>query len=212
MTYRKLSELIIDRHYNGIPSDDATVTLRHVAELVFMEVAKETTRQIKQSAIEASNAGEAFYANDQFTTVYNSLKLKSDPITKEKYVTMPAIPVTLVNNQEIASVAFTACPNVKVVPIKQKDTFAQTFLPMPSHIKNYKVENDRIVFINLHNIVTGDVSLKLVGAMPLNMILDANIDLPQDSMSVIQDAVMLKLNPRLTVQRDIINDSQALPA
>jgi len=211
-TYRKISELIIDRHYNGFPSDDATITIRHVAELVAFEVAKEVNRIVKQSAIESSNAGEAFFVNDQFVTVYNSLKLKTDDITGEKYVDMPAKTVMMPNNQEVSSVAFTAYPFIKLVPIKQKDTFAQNFLTHPKGIKNYVVEGDRIVFKNVSQLTNGNVSVKLTGVLPGDMLLDAELSLPKDSEATIMDNVLLKLNPRLTVPRDVLNDSQTQTA
>lgn len=202
-TYRKISEIILDRHYGGIQSDDATISLRHVAELVAMEVAYAA----KKSAFENSNAGEAFYANDQFNSVFNNLPLLTDGVTLEKYVELPATPAGLPNNQEITSVAFTACPNCKVVPLKQKDTFAQGFLEMPKNIRNYKVENGRVVFINLPAIIVGPVSMKMVGAISGPTLLDSVLNIPKSDETEIIDRVLLKLNPRNTISRDILNDA-----
>ena len=92
-TYRKLSQLIIDRHYQGIPNDDAQITLRHVAELIAIEVAFAATK----SAFLNSQAGEATYANDQFVSVFNNIGLQTDDVTKEKYVLLPATPAGLPN-------------------------------------------------------------------------------------------------------------------
>lgn len=205
-TYRKLADLIIDRHYNGIPNDDATITIRHVAELIAQEVAFAA----KKNAYENSNLGEATYSNDQFISVFNSLQLQTDEVTKEKYVTLPATPAGLPNNQEISSVAFTACPNVKVVPLKQKDTFAQQFLEMPRNMYNYKIENGRVVFINLSPLVTGNVSMKMIGAVSGPALLDSVLNVPKDVESEIFDRVLLKLDPRRTQPRDVINDSQPI--
>lgn len=206
-TFRKLSEIIIDRRFNGQPSDDASVSVRHVAELIAIEVAYVAT----MSAFSNSNAGEATYANDQFISVFNNLDLLTDGVTAEKYTLLPATPAGLPNNQEISGVAFTSCPNVKVVPLKQKDTFAQQYLDMPSKIYNYKIENGRIVFISLPDIVTGKVSVKLVGAVSGATLLDSVLNISKDAEGVIMDRVLLKLDPRRSVQRDINNDQVPLP-
>ena len=209
MTYRKFAELIGDRHYAGFASDDATISLRHIAELVAAEVAWAA----KKNAFENSNLGESTYTNDQFISVWNNLALQTDSITKEKYVTLPATPAGLPNNQEVSSVAFTTCPNYKAVPLKQKDTFAQQFLDRPNRIYNYKIENGRVVFIELPNIVTGVVSLKLVGAVSGDNLLDSVLQIPKDVEVEIMDRVLLKLMPgKNNVPRDVINDSQSIPA
>lgn len=207
-TYRKLADLILDRHYNNIPSDDATITLRHVAELIAIEVAWFA----KKSAFENSNAGEATYANDQFISTFNSLELLTDNVTNEKYVPLPATPAGLPNNQEIVSVAFTGCPNVRVVPLKQKDQFAQQYLPMPTNIYTYKIENGRIIFGILGKLVTGDVSIKMVGAVSGDTLLDSVLNIPMDVQSDIMDKVLNKLDPRRSVPVDLLNDSSPIPS
>lgn len=207
-TFRKLSELILDRHYSGIGSDDASISVRHVAELVAIEIAYMATK----SSFENSNSGEATYANDQFISVFNNLDLLTDSITGEKYTLLPSTPAGLPNNQEVSSVAFTSCPNIKVVPLKQKDTFAQQFLDMPSKIYNYKIENGRIVFISLPDIVTGKVSTKMVGAISGTTLLDSVLNIPKNYEGEIMDRVLIKLMPnRVSVQRDINNDQVPLP-
>lgn len=207
-TYRKLAELIRNEHYRGIPSDDASISLRHVAELVAAEVAWFA----KKSAFENSNQGEATFANDQFISVWNNLELKTDAVTKEKYVDLPATPAGLPNNQEISSVAFTAYPRYKVVPLKQKDVFMEQFLCTPSFVHTYTIENGRIVFYKLNKLVTGPVSLKMIGAVSGDNLLDSALNVPKDTESEIFDKVLSKLNPNRSVPRDITNDSVPLPA
>jgi hypothetical protein len=206
-TYRKLSQIILDRHYNGIASDDATISERHVAELIAMEVAWFA----RKDAFENSSAGEVTFANEQFISVWNNLPLLTDSDTKEMYVVLPATPAGLPNNTEISSVAFTAYPNSKVVPLRQKDIFAQSFLPMPKGVYNYKIENGRIVFVNLGKLVDGTVSLKMVGAVSGAVLLDSVLNIPKQIESDLIDRVLQKLDPRRGVARDILNDSQSLP-
>lgn len=205
-TYRKLAEIIRDRHYNGIPSDDAEISLRHLAELIAMQVAYFA----KKSAFENSNAGEATYANDQFISTFNNIELLVDGVTNEKYITLPVTPAGLPNNQEIVSVAFTACPNVRVVPLKQKDRFAQQWLPKPSGIYNYKIENGRIVFGELGKLVTGNVSVKMVGAVSGPDLLNSDLNVPKDVEGDIVEKVLLLLDPRRGERIDMLNDSSPI--
>ncbi len=53
MTYQQISEQIRTMLYNGVPSDDASFSLRYIAELVAQEVAV----QARKNAFENSNAG-----------------------------------------------------------------------------------------------------------------------------------------------------------
>ena len=200
-TIGKLADIILDRYYGGIPSDDSSITSRHVGELIAIEIAYAA----KKSAFENSNAGEATYANDQFISVWNNLTLQTDAVTKEKYIPLPATPVGLPNNQEITSVAFSACPNTKVIPLKQKDTFAQGFLMSPKGIVNYKIENGNIYFINIGALVTGAISVKMVGSVSGTTLLGSVLNVPKDYENDIIDRVLTKLGYNPNRIRDTIN-------
>ncbi len=207
MTYRKFAELALNTLYNGMPSDDASISLRHIAEMVAMEVAYHA----KKNAFENSNAGETTFANDQFISVYNGLALSTDTATQEKYITMPATPAGLPNNQEIVSVTFEGCPDKQIIPMKAKDSFAQSFLPKPKGFSLYKVEDGKIVFKYLPKLFTGTVNLKMIGSIEGETLLDSNLNVPKDVESEILNKVVLLLRVEKQTPRDLINDSVPLP-
>ena len=207
-TYRKLSEIILNQYLKGIASDDASYSLRHVAEMVAMEVAFFA----RKNAFENSNAGSATYANDQFISVWNNLPLLIDEATHERYVDLPATPTSLPNNQEIQTVTFTACPKCHVVPMQNKDRFAQSFLPQIPNCILYFIEDSKIKFDGIGKLATGDiVSVKMIGSVPGNSLLDSVLNVPKDVESSILDKVLSRMNMERNVQQDQLNDSKANP-
>jgi len=206
-TYKKLSEIILNQHYNGFPAPDAPITLRHIAELVATKVAK----YAKISAFGNSNAGEATYANDQFISVFYNQPLLTDAVTSEKYIVMPATPAGLPNGREIAQVSFVGCPSCHVVPMANKDDFIESLLPQVPFAL-YKVENGNIVFRNLPKLVTNSdapVNVKMVGAVPGDTLLDSVLNLPKDVENDIRNEVILELNPLYAVKPQNIDNTDA---
>lgn len=204
-TYRKLSEIILKNYYAGGVSDDANISQRTVAEMIAMEVAYAA----KKNAFENSNAGEVTYASDQFISVYNNLPLLTDSATQEKYVTLPATPVGLPNGQEIAQVSFMAAPSAHIVPMRGHSEFSQGLLPDIKGFYTYTVESNKIVFKRLNGLITGNVRLKLVGAVEGASLLDSNLNVPKDVESDILDRVLAKLMPQHSIKRDVLNDGES---
>lgn len=196
-TYRKLAEIIINQHYSGFPAPSATITTKHVAELIAMKVAK----YARASAISNSNAGETFYANDQFISTFYNQSLLTDDVTGDKYIVMPATPASLPNNQEIVQVSFVGCPNYHVIPMKNKDDFAQGLLPaLPSSMILYKVENGRIVFKNMPKLLNAPVNIKEVGAIPGATLLDSVLNIPKETEDQIMLDILTELNPNYNIK------------
>jgi len=204
-TYRQLSQEIIDAHYNGMPQPEAPITQRMVAERIAMLVAKAAVK----SAYGNSNLAEATYSNDQFISVFNNCQLLTDSSTGNKYVVMPATPAGLPNGREIAQVSFTGNPNVWCVPESNRYAFISSGLPpIPTSdgIQKFKVESGNIVFENLPAIITSNVNLKLVGAVPPGTtILDSNLNGPKDVEDDITLTILQQLAMEYRVQPENIN-------
>lgn len=206
-TYRKISEIIINQHYGDFPMQNANLTTRHVAELVATKVAK----YAKQSAFENSNDGSIAFANDQFISVYNNQPLLTDAVTNEKYIKMPATPAGLPGNREVVQVSFVGCPGCHVVPMRNKDDFFESLLtPVPFSL--YKIENGNIVFRNLPVLVTNanaPVNIKMVGAVPGNLLLDSVLNIPKDVEDEIRNELLVELAALYKVPQNNINNSAA---
>lgn len=195
-TYQQLSEIIQTQHYNGMAPAEAEVTQPHIAQRIAVKVAK----MAKISAFENGNYGDTAYANDQFVSVFTGLTLQTD-VTGAKYVTMPATPVGLPKNTEIVAVNFTGSPNMQVIPCLQKDTFMENLLPaMPSFIVLYKVENGRIVFINLPAIINSTVIVRMIGTISGPDLMSSTLNIPKDWEDVITNEILQELAQEYNVK------------
>ncbi len=205
-TYRKLSQEIIDAHYNGMPVPEASITQRFVAERIAMLVAKAAVK----SAYTNSNALEVTYANDQFISTFYNIPLLTDSVTQDKYVTMPATPAGLPNGREIAQVSFTGAPNTWIVPMANRMGFVESMLPpLPNDIVLFRIENGRVVFQSLPAIITSNVNIKLVGAVPTGTtILDSVLNIPKDVEDDIFTTVLNELAMNYKVQPQTIETGE----
>lgn len=199
-TYRQLSEIIQTEHYNGFAPPEAEVTQNHIAQLIATKIAKYATI----SAYKNGNAGDTAYANDQFVSVYYSLTLNTDSVTSDKYVILPATPAGLPKNSEIVQVSFTGSPNCQVIPCLQKDTFMeQFFAPLPSTFILYRIENGRIVFVNLPAIINSTVNVKMIGAISTTgNFMDAPLNMPKDMEDDIRREILAELAGEYQIKPD----------
>lgn len=197
-SYRKLSQEIIDTHYNGMPQPEAPITQRMVAERIATLVAKAAT----MSAFGNSNANEVTYANDQFISVFYNCPLLTDAVTQDKYVVTPATPAGLPMGREIAQVSFAGAPNVWCVPMANRSDFVESGLPpIGDGITLFKIENGNIVFRNLSAIINSAVNVKLIGAVPPGTtILDSNLNIPKDVEDFIYTTILGQLAVEYKVQ------------
>jgi len=196
MTYYELSERIINAHYNNFAKPENTLTPRFIADRIAAKVAKAAVK----SAYGNSNLSEATYANDQFIAVFNGLALQTDSSTGNKYVVMGGTPAGLPMGREIAQVSFTGYPNVWCVPMSNRYEFISNGLPpIPASegIQTFKVEGGNIVFQNLPSIITGNVNMKLVGAVLAgDAILNQFVTCPKD----VQDDIFLSILGELAAE------------
>jgi len=202
-TYRKLSEFILNQHYDGFPQPEHAITQRHIAERIAMKIAK----YAKINAFESGQSGDTAYANDQFVSVFYSLPLLTDSVTSEKYIDLPAMPAGLPKNTEIVQVSFTGSPNAQVIPMQQKDAFMESLLPpLPPSLVLYKIENGNIVFPNLPKIINSPVNLKMIGTVPGDMLLDSILNIPKDYeddivLTILQELAQEYGNPPKIIEK-----------
>lgn len=205
-TYRKISEQIRTTFYKGQPTDDASYSLRYVAELVAQEVAA----QARFNSIENSNAGETTYANDTFTSTFTNIAVTTDAVLLQSYVALPQIPAALPNNQEITSVTKYGVSgrNVHIIPMKNKDKFMQDILPFPRGKVLYFIENGRIYFENLTAFAVTAVNITMVGAVSTTgNLLDGVLNVPKSSEKAIIASVLALMLPTKQILQDNQNDS-----
>ena len=124
-TYGYLAEQILSTYYKGVRSDDSSYSLKYIASMLAQEVAF----MARKNAFENGNNGDITYINDTFISTFKSLAVATDNISLEKYIVLPSMPTALPNNQEIVSVSLNRKTNKTFIPMKNKDRFAQAFLP-----------------------------------------------------------------------------------
>lgn len=203
-TYRKLAEIIRTEHFGGgMPSDDALLSIKFIAERIATKVAKYATI----SAFTNSNSQETTFANDQFISVFNGIALLTDPDTSNRYVKMPQTPAGLPNNQEIAKISFSGAPNLDVWPMRNKDQFAQNGLGSIPNVVFGMVENGNIVFPDLPTIINGTVNLKLVGAISGATLLDSVLNVSKDIEDSILTDILKELVIEYSVKPDVLNNA-----
>lgn len=189
MTYGEFSERIINAHYNAFPIPEDTITQRFIADRAAAKVARAAVK----SAFGNSNAAEATYSNDQFIVVFNNCPLLTDGSTGNKYCVLAGTPAGLPMGREIAQVSFIGYPNVWCVPMPNRYAFISSGLPpipVSEGIQTFTVESGNIVFQNLPSIITGNVNMKLVGAvLSGDAILTQYLNVPKD----VQDEIFLEI-------------------
>lgn len=202
-TYRQVSEKIRTEYYRGIPPQEATFSLRFVAQLV----SEEYPVIARQNAFENSNAGETTYSNDTFITTFSNITVKYDSVLLVKYIPLPTIPTALSSNQEIEKVWPVGARKVQLIPMNNRSKFAQDGLPPLKNIVLYYIENGNLVFDNTTYFDFGAVNVNMVGAMPDGYLLDQPLMMPKGYESLLSERVIKRLLTTSGKQRDIINDS-----
>ena len=201
-TYGYLAEQILTTYYKGVRSDDSSYSLRHIASMVAQEVAV----MARKNAFENSNNGDITYVNDTFISTYKNIPVQTDAVSGEKYASLPTIPTALPNNNEIVSVSLNKKTNKTFIPMKNKDRFAQSFLPCIKGVVFYYIEDSKLYFDNPSNFQFPAITLKMAGALPSGNILDAPLNIPKNYESEIVDKILNRLLTLSRLPKDLSND------
>jgi hypothetical protein len=210
MTYQKISEQIRTMLYGGVPSDDASFSLRYIAELVAQEVAF----QARKNAFENSNAGETTYANDTFTSTFTNVSVLFDSTLKQKYSVLPQIPAALPNNQEITSITPLGIIGRRrqIVMMKNKDKFMQDMLPPVRGFILAYIEDGKLYYDNVQEYMFTSVNITMVGAISsTGDLLSANLNVPKSVESEIVSKLFQLLRASKSLPTDVMNDARDLP-
>lgn len=210
MTYQKISEQIRTMLYGGVPSDDASFSLRYIAELVAQEVAF----QARKNAFENSNAGETTYANDTFTSTFTNVSVLFDSTLKQKYSVLPQIPAALPNNQEITSITPLGIIGRRrqIVMMKNKDKFMQDMLPPVRGFILAYIEDGRLYYDNVQEYMFTSVNITMVGAISsTGDLLTAKLNVPKSVESEIVSKLFQLLRASKSLPTDVMNDARDLP-
>ena len=210
MTYQQISEQIRTMLYSGIPQDDASFSLRYIAELVAQEVAV----QARKNAFENSNAGETTYANDTFTSTFTNVSVLFDSTLKQKYSVLPQIPTALPNNQEIVSITPLGIIGRRrqIVLMKNKDKFMQDMLPPVRGFILAYIEDGKLYYDNIQEYMFTSVNITMVGAISsTGDLLSANLNVPKNVESEIIGKIFQMLRASKSLPEDVVNDARDLP-
>jgi hypothetical protein len=210
MTYQQISEQIRTMLYNGIPSDDASFSLRYIAELVAQEVAV----QARKNAFENSNAGETTYANDTFTSTFTNVAVTYNSTLKQNYSVLPQIPTALPNNQEIVSITPLGIIGRRrqIVLMKNKDKFMQDMLPPVRGFILAYIEDGKLYYDNIQEYMFTSVNITMVGAISsTGDLLSANLNVPKNVESEIIGKIFQMLRASKGLPEDMVNDARDLP-
>ena len=206
-TYRKLAELTRDLYYKGIPSDDAKYSLRFFAEQIAQEVAEMAT----MNAIENSNQGESTYANDQFISTFTNLPILQN-VDGTKSTLLPSTPTAMPNNQEISQVKITGSTCMDCIPMTSRSYFSQQLIGWPLCMVFYKIEGESIVFESSNTLLEGTVSIKMIGAVSGQQLLDSALNIPKNYEGRITSKILARLLPLKREPIDYVNDSISNPS
>jgi hypothetical protein len=201
-TYGYLAEQILTTYYKGVRSDDSQYSLRHIASMIAQEVAF----MARKNAFENGNNGDTAYINDTFISTFKNIAVSTDAVSGDKYAALPAIPTALPNNQEIVSVSLGKKTNKTFIPMKNKDRFAQSFLPCIRGTVFYYIEDGKLFFDNPENFQFNNLTIKMAGAVPGGNILDAQLNIPKNYETEIIDKVLQRLLAVSRLGRDNTND------
>jgi hypothetical protein len=210
MTYQQISEQIRTMLYNGIPQDDASFSLRYIAELVAQEVAV----QARKNAFENSNAGETTYANDTFTSTFTNVAVTYNSTLKQNFSVLPQIPTALPNNQEIVSITPLGIIGRRrqIVLMKNKDKFMQDMLPPVRGFILAYIEDGKLYYDNIQEYMFTSVNITMVGAISsTGDLLSANLNVPKNVESEIIGKIFQMLRASKGLPEDVVNDARDLP-
>jgi len=209
MTYQQISEQIRTMLYDGIPSDDASFSLRYIAELVAQEVAV----QARKNAFENSSAGETTYANDTFTSTFTNVTVTYNSTLKQNFSVLPQIPTALPNNQEIVSITPVGILGRRrqIVLMKNKDKFMQDMLPPVRGFILAYIEDGKLYYDNIQEYMFTSVNITMVGAISsTGDLLSANLNVPKSSESEIIGKIFQMLRASKGLPEDVMNDARDL--
>lgn len=196
--------------YGGIPSDDASFSLRYIAELVAQEVAV----QARKNAFENSNAGETTYANDTFTSTFTSVAVIYNSTLKQNYSVLPQIPAALPNNQEIVSITPLGIIGRRrqIVLMKNKDKFMQDMLPPVRGFILAYIEDGKLYYDNIQEYMFTSVNITMVGAISsTGDLLSANLNVPKSVESEIIGKIFQLLRISKGLPQDVLNNANDSP-
>ena len=209
MTYQQISEQIRTMLYNGIPQDDASFSLRYIAELVAQVVAV----QARKNAFENSNAGETTYANDTFTSTFTNVAVTYNSTLKQNFSVLPQIPTALPNNQEIVSITPLGIIGRRrqIVLMKNKDKFMQDMLPPVRGFILAYIEDGKLYYDNIQEYMFTSVNITMVGAISsTGDLLSANLNVPKSVESEIIGKIFQMLRASKGLPEDVMNDARDL--
>lgn len=210
MTYQQISEQIRTMLYGGIPSDDASFSLRYIAELVAQEIAV----QARKNAFENSNAGETTYANDTFTSTFTSVAVVYNSTLKQNYSVLPQIPAALPNNQEIISITPLGIIGRRrqIVLMKNKDKFMQDMLPPVKGFILAYIEDGKLYYDNIQEYMFTSVNITMVGAISsTGDLLSAKLNVPKSVESEIIGKIFQLLRISKGLPQDVLNNANDSP-
>lgn len=207
-TYRAQADKIRTEYYRGVPPQEASFSLRFVAQLISEEYAAIT----RQNAFENSNAQEVTYSNDTFIATFSNITVLTDTTLLVRYINLPSIPTALPNNQEIQKVWPVGARKVQIIPITNRSKFSQDMLPPLRNKVLYYIENGRLVFDNNTYFDFTAVNVNMIGAMPDGYLLDQILLIPKNYEAMLSERVMKRLMETAPRGRDTINDSTISPA
>lgn len=187
----------------GPYSDDHSISLRDVGQLVLQEVAYFA----KSSAMENSRDGEIMFSNDTFVSTYKGVLVQTSQYG-EKFVVLPSNPVALPNNREIVSVKPSGT-KFYMLPLSTKDAFLTALLPRFKNNIFYTPKNGSLYFdaSNFNKPFTA-VDIDMV-ATPVSItgdILDTPLYLPENFMPQMIESILKKLNMMEHETKDINNN------
>ncbi len=207
-TYRTVAEKIRTTFYKGLPSDDATFSLRFIAQLISEEMAS----LARDNATSNSNLGETTYANDTFIATFKNQAVLTDTAGGFKYVPLPSIPTALPCNQEIQKIVplinGKAATKRQILLITNRSKLSQDMLPTIRGFVLAYVENGNLIFDNTTAYNFTAVNLNLIGAMPDGSLLDTVLLLPKNYEPILSEKIIKRLLETSNRHRDILNDAQ----
>lgn len=203
-TRQQLIDRILRFYYDGVPSDDASITGNEVDLYINDAIATVMNKQ----SIDAYNITGIVAVPEGYITTYTLTSPTLNGNTGNYSTQLPHPPIGLPDTAGIVGVYFGGSRGqsrpILYVSAREMDYFA--FMPKPPQAAFYWIENRTIHFWSRTNLT--NISDKIYIRMATNVQSGANdvLNVPPEAVDMIFGIVTQKLLERKKIQPDLIND------
>lgn len=203
-TRQQLIDRIFRFYYDGIPSDDASLSNNEVDLYINDAIASVMNKQ----AMDAYNITGIMQVPEGYVTTYTIPTPSLNDLTGFYYSTIPHPPFGLPGDNGVSSVFFGGGMGMSkpILHVKPNEVDYFTSMPMPPQAAFYWIEGNKIYFWCRTDIT--HISDTIYIRMSSNVQSDNStiLNIPPDAVELVFTDVIQKLLPRKNIRQDNVND------